>query len=161
MSTELINRITIKKDGVYLSSHSSNDTSPFHSWKCKGLTEVYNNRGQKALDTEIIKMLYEYARTRGTHKSVLKYQLAISNPESKKIYRKYMDLIDDKHETLSEVDKKSQWNENRTKAMSEYIEYENNMREKMYLEIADLIQEIEEPKKKHCDAFELLSSVGY
>lgn len=31
MSTELINRITVKKDGVYLSSHSSNDTAPFHS----------------------------------------------------------------------------------------------------------------------------------
>ena len=29
MSTELINRITVKKDGVYLSSHSSNDTEPF------------------------------------------------------------------------------------------------------------------------------------
>ena len=28
MSTELINRITVKKDGVYVSSHSSNDTSP-------------------------------------------------------------------------------------------------------------------------------------
>ena len=32
MSTELINRITVKKGGVYLSSHSSNDTEPFHAW---------------------------------------------------------------------------------------------------------------------------------
>ena len=30
MSTELINRITVKKDGVYLSSHSSNDLSLIH-----------------------------------------------------------------------------------------------------------------------------------
>ena len=28
MSTELINRITVKKDGVYISSHSSNDEAP-------------------------------------------------------------------------------------------------------------------------------------
>lgn len=31
MSYELINRITVKKDGVYISSHSNNDTAPFHS----------------------------------------------------------------------------------------------------------------------------------
>ena len=49
MSTELINRITVKKDGVYLSSHSSNDTSPYHSWRCKGLSEIYGVEGQKGL----------------------------------------------------------------------------------------------------------------
>ena len=46
MSTELINRITVKKDGVYLSSHSSNDTAPFHSWRCKSLSEIYAAEGQ-------------------------------------------------------------------------------------------------------------------
>ena len=58
MSTELINRITVKKDGVYLSSHSSNDTVPFHSWRCKGLSEVYAAEGQAGLDREVIRMLY-------------------------------------------------------------------------------------------------------
>ena len=65
MSTELINRITVKKDGVYLSSHSSNDTAPFHSWRCKGLSEVYAAEGQAGLDREVIRMLYEY----GPHSS--------------------------------------------------------------------------------------------
>ena len=55
-----INRITVKKDGVYLSSHSSNDTAPFHSWRCRGLSEVYAAEGQAGLDREIIRMLYEY-----------------------------------------------------------------------------------------------------
>ena len=68
MSTELINRITIKKDGVYLSSHSSNDTSPFHSWRCGGLSDIYVAEGQKGLDREVIRMLYEYAELRGSHK---------------------------------------------------------------------------------------------
>ena len=62
MSTELINRITVKKDGVYISSHSSNDTAPFHSWRCKGLSEIYAAEGQKGLDREIVCMLYEYAQ---------------------------------------------------------------------------------------------------
>jgi len=54
MSTEFINRITVKKDGVYISSHSSNDTAPFHSWRCKGLSEIYAAEGQKGLDREIV-----------------------------------------------------------------------------------------------------------
>lgn len=58
MSTELINRITVKKDGVYLSSHSSNDTAPFHSWRCKSLSEIYAAEGQAGLDREIVCMLY-------------------------------------------------------------------------------------------------------
>lgn len=58
MSTEFINRITVKKDGVYISSHSSNDTAPFHSWRCKGLSEIYAAEGQKGLDREIVCMLY-------------------------------------------------------------------------------------------------------
>lgn len=61
MSTELINRITVKKDGVYLSSHSSNDTAPFHAWRCDSLSDIYAAEGRKGLDREIIRMLYEYA----------------------------------------------------------------------------------------------------
>lgn len=80
MSTELINRITVKKDGVYLSSHSSNDTAPFHSWRCKSLSEIYAAEGQAGLDREIVCMLYEYAQLRGSHKSLDRYRYAIESP---------------------------------------------------------------------------------
>ena len=80
MSTELINRITVKKDGVYVSSHSSNDTSPYHSWRCKGLSEVYDAEGQKGLDREVIRMLYEYAELRGSHKSLARYRTQRTPP---------------------------------------------------------------------------------
>lgn len=49
MSTELIKSITVKKDGVYLSSHSSNDTAPFHSWYCKSLSEIYRTQNLLSL----------------------------------------------------------------------------------------------------------------
>ena len=109
MSTELINRITVKKDGVYLSSHSSNDTAPFHSWRCKGLSEVYAAEGQKGLDREIIRMLYEYAELRGTHKSLERYRYAKDTPEAYAIYRWYTDQIDDRYEQLDKADKDSVW----------------------------------------------------
>ena len=109
MSTEFINRITVKKDGVYISSHSSNDTAPFHSWRCKGLSEIYAAEGQKGLDREIVCMLYEYAQLRGSHKSLDRYRYAIDSLQAQKIYKKYSDMIDERYESLDEADKKTVW----------------------------------------------------
>ena len=107
MSTEFINRITVKKDGVYLSSHSSNDTAPFHSWRCKSLSEIYAAEGQAGLDREIVCMLYEYAQLRGSHKSLDRYRYAIESPAAHAIYKKYTDQIDDKYEQMEKADKDS------------------------------------------------------
>ena len=109
MSTELINRITVKKDGVYLSSHSSNDTEPFHAWRCKSLSEIYAAEGQAGLDREIVCMLYEYAQLRGSHKSLDRYRYAIESPAAHAIYKKYTDQSDDKYEQMDEADKDSVW----------------------------------------------------
>lgn len=145
MSTELINRITVKKDGVYLSSHSSNDTAPFHSWRCKGLSEVYAAEGQKGLDREIIRMLYEYAELRGTHKSLERYRYAKDAPEAHAIYRRYTDQIDDRYEQMDKADQDSVWRKPTEKA-KEYRAFERDMQEKMYQEIAARCEEYD---KKH------------
>lgn len=145
MSTELINRITVKKDGVYLSSHSSNDTAPFHSWRCKGLSEVYAAEGQKGLDREIIRMLYEYAELRGTHKSLERYRYAKDAPEAYAIYRRYTDQIDDRYEQMDKADQDSVWRKPTEKA-KEYRAFERDMQEKMYQEIAARCGEYD---KKH------------
>lgn len=145
MSTELINRITVKKDGVYLSSHSSNDTAPFHSWRCKGLSEVYAAEGQKGLDREIIRMLYEYAELRGTHKSLERYCYAKDAPEAYAIYRRYTDQIDDRYEQMDKADQDSVWYKPTEKA-KEYRAFERDMQEKMYQEIAARCEEYD---KKH------------
>lgn len=145
MSTELINRITVKKDGVYLSSHSSNDTAPFHSWRCKGLSEIYATEGQKGLDREIIRMLYEYAELRGTHKSLERYRYAKDAPEAYAIYRRYTDQIDDRYEQMDKADQDSVWYKPTEKA-KEYRAFERDMQEKMYQEIAARCEEYD---KKH------------
>ncbi len=145
MSTELINRITVKKDGVYLSSHSSNDTAPFHSWRCKGLSEVYAAEGQKGLDREIIRMLYEYAELRGTHKSLERYRYAKDTPEAYAIYKRYTDQISDRYEQMDKADRDSVWYKPTEKA-KEYRAFERETQEKMYLEIAARCEEYD---KKH------------
>ena len=146
MSTELINRITVKKDGVYISSHSSNDTAPFHSWRCKGLSEIYAAEGQKGLDREIVCMLYEYAQLRGSHKSLDRYRYAIDSLQAQKIYKKYSDMIDERYESLDEADKKTVWYKPTEKA-KEYRAYESEMRKKMYCEIAERCEEYDKKQK--------------
>lgn len=145
MSTELINRITVKKDGVYLSSHSSNDTSPYHSWRCRGLSEIYAAEGQKGLDREVIRMLYEYAELRGSHKSLERYRYAKDAPAARAIYQKFTDQINECYEGLDEADQKTVWYKPTEKA-KEYRAYEREMREKMYSEIAERCGEYD---KKH------------
>ncbi|MCM1219271.1 MAG: hypothetical protein NC311_18860 [Muribaculaceae bacterium] len=136
MSTELINRITVKKDGVYLSSHSNNDDMPFHSWRCDSLSEIYSDEGQAGLDREIIRMLYEYAELRGTHRSLERYRYAKDAPEARAIYKRYSDQIDDRYGQMDEADKKTVWYKPTEKA-KEYRAFERDMREKMYSEIAE------------------------
>ena len=146
MSTELINRITVNKDGVYISSHSSYDTAPFHSWRCKGLSEIYAAEGQKGLDREIVCMLYEYAQLRGSHKSLDRYRYAIDSLQAQKIYKKYSDMIDERYESLDEADKKTVWYKLTEKA-KEYRAYESEMRKKMYCEIAERCEEYDKKQK--------------
>lgn len=125
MSTELINRITVKKDGVYLSSHSSNDTAPFHSWRCKSLSEIYAAEGQAGLD---------------------RYRYAIESPAAHAIYKKYTDQIDDKYEQMDKADKDSVWYKPTEKA-KEYRAFEREMRNKMYAEIAERCGEYDRKHK--------------
>ena len=146
MSTELINRITIKKDGVYVSSHSSNDTSPYHSWRCKGLSEIYAAEGQKGLDREVIRMLYEYAELRGSHKSLDRYRYAKDAPAARAIYQRFLDQSDERDEGLDEADQKTVWYKPTEKA-KEYRAYEREMREKMYSEIAERCGEYDKKQK--------------
>lgn len=136
MSTELINRITVKKDGVYVSSHSSNDTSPFHSWRCKGLSEIYDAEGQKGLDREVVRMLYEYAQLRGSHKSLERYRYAVDSPAARAIYQKFIDKINARYDQMDKADQDSVWYKPTEKA-KEYRAYEREMRDKMYSEIAE------------------------
>ncbi|MEY8393106.1 hypothetical protein AALA98_17520 [Lachnospiraceae bacterium 45-W7] len=121
---------------MYVSSHSSNDTSPYHSWRCKGLSEVYAAEGQKGLDREVVRMLYEYAQFRGSHKSLERYRYAVDSPVARAIYQKYTDQIDERYERMDKADQDSVWYKPTEKA-KEYRAYERDMRDKMYSEIAE------------------------
>lgn len=99
MSSELINRISIKKDGVYVSTHSNNDTSPYHSVRFDFLSKAYAENGQRGLDKAIVDICFYNCQLRGNHKSILPYKEAIEkaiyDEEFTKIRNEY-DKLDDK-----------------------------------------------------------------
>ena len=136
MARELINRITIKKDGVYVSTHSSNDDSPYHSVKVDFLSKAYNEKGQLGLDLEVIKLLCECGELRGNHYSLEKYRYALNSQAGDEIYKYYTDKINEYYESLNEEDKKTVWSINKTENAQKYCDYSNFMRNEMYCKFA-------------------------
>ena len=60
MGYPLINRITVKKDGVYFSHKENNDDMPYYSSKINGATKAYEEGGRKGLDKYVLKCLSLY-----------------------------------------------------------------------------------------------------
>lgn len=125
MSRELINRIVIKKDGVYISTHSSNDTSPFYSTKNDFLTDTYNKEGQDGLDKAIIDLCFYNCDLKGNHKSIIPYKIAIGvtyhEKEFIEIRNKYDELC---YKVLNLVN-----------GLGEYKELSKEQRDQLYEEI--------------------------
>lgn len=152
MGIELINRITVKKDGVYISTHSSNDTSPFHSVKAEHLTNIYNKEGQEGLDKAIINMCFYNCELRGDHKSILPYKEAINRAIYDKTFieirNQYDELSDkafaianrfDEYKDLSETERKELYEELKPK-----VEIAKNKRNDF---VANIAKEIREEKE--------------
>lgn len=144
MSWELINRITVKKDGVYISSHSSNDTAPFHSWRSDSLSGIYDTQGQKGLDLEIVRMLCEYCQLRGSHKSVERYRRVMESQTVKEIRRKFVDQTDERFQALSKEERMSCFRGEPLGKGEEYISFERELRENMYADIAGMLEAVPE-----------------
>lgn len=144
MSTELINRITVKKSGVYISSHSSNDDSPFRSWRCDSLSEIYDKEGQRGLDREIVYMLLNYCQLRGRHASVERYRRALESNQAKEIQSRFVEQTNDRFKELSEEERRSFWREEYSGKAGEYREFEQAQRAQMCAAIVGLLEEIPE-----------------
>lgn len=139
MSWELINRITVKPDGVYLSSHSSNDTSPFCSWRCDSLSAIYAAEGQAGLDREIICMLCNYAQLRGHHKSVERYRAALESTQAQ-TWRAWRNArIEERWSQLTRDEQTSVHRRDSTPKVKEYLDFERETNTAMYTALAALL----------------------
>lgn len=147
MSYELINRITIKRDGVYISSHSNNDDHPYYSHRIDSLSKVYAEEGQKGLDREIVRILHESGQLRGTHESLAPYYYTMESPKGRKIYEKYIGMINERFNSLSKDVQDDVRGLKDTKEANEFRQYEQEIRKRMYSEIAELCEEYRQSHK--------------
>lgn len=136
MSTTYINRITIKKDGVYLSLKARGDRN-YHSSYNSTLTDIYKKEGCEGLNREIIKMIYEYCTLIGKHQSIEKYQFVLKTPDAQVIWKKHKKERDEKYEELEPADIASRYRIP-TEAMREYMLFDEKSRDAAYAEIAEL-----------------------
>lgn len=139
MSRELVDRITVKKDGVYISTHSSNDTAPFHSVKSLFLTEAFNKEGRSGLDSAIISMCLDNWDLYGNHQSIIDYKDAIN----KAIYEKDFINIRNQYDELS--DKAFDI----VNGFGEYKNISKEKRSKLYTEIKPQIEELKDKRIKY------------
>ena len=133
MSATLIDRIEIRKDGIYLSTHSPDDVSSYRTWKSEELSEAYQRDGQKGLDREMFRIFYEYAELGDFHKSTARYHRISNLPEAKALHREYFDRID-------AFEKSCQ-------SPSKFRAYDREMREKLYDKLAEKCGEYDKKQK--------------
>lgn len=149
MGYELINRITIKKDGVYISSHSNNDNAPYTSHRIDTLSKIYAEEGQKGLDREMFKMFYEYAQPRGKHKSIERYRRVLNSVEASLLHQKFIDVINEKYESLKKGFTHA-WEFSDSKEEKEYDKFEIKQRDILYTKLAELLQ-VYDAQYKTCE----------
>ena len=133
MSATLIDRIEIKKDGVYLSTHLPEDAGSHRTWRCDELSEAYQRDGQKGLDFEMFLILHEFAKLGTCHKSTARYHYVFNLPETKAL----------RQECFSQIDAF----EYSGKSPSEFRIYNREMRDKLYGQLAEKCGEYERKQK--------------
>lgn len=147
MSYELINRITVKKNGVYISSHSNNDNAPYHSHRIESLSKVYAEEGQAGLDREVIRMFCEYAQPKGNHWSIKRYDDVLKSPKGSAIHKAYVSKVNEVYYALSKEDIASEYTSNKTNAWREYEAFDEGCLTQKYDSLVCLLESIEEYKQ--------------
>lgn len=134
MSVEYIKRITVKKDGVYLCTKSSNDSIPYRSVRIDSLSEIYREKGQEGLDKELIGMFLDYCVPKGDHKSVLPFKKIHSDKRAVAALTDWIQRRSAEYHELSDEDKQSNWIGQKTPAMEQYLERQKQERQK-YIDV--------------------------
>ena len=146
MGFELINRITVKKDGVYLSTHSSNDSSPYYSHRIGFLSDAYAEGGQKELDKKIFELLNTNAQLRGKHESILRYQEVWDGSEGLEIRNDCRDKIEARYLELDSEERRKLYLDNSSQGIQAFLKYKQEMQEVMFRQLAELCPPAREKK---------------
>lgn len=146
---ELVNRITVKKDGVYVSSRDSEEPEAYRSHYSEMLTRVYEDGGQRALDQKIFEMINEMdIEMRGNHASVRRYEEAAESPEGMEIRDAYRVNWEACFDRLSEEDKRNRWTGRLTPGLKEFYTKNKEYEQIMYRQLAEICSPVQKKVKE-------------
>ena len=144
MSLTYIEKITIKKDGVFLRTKSANDGKPFETWKSNSLSKTYETEGQKGLDREMLKMFYqEGCQPKGNHTSLERYRYVLDHPEANRIYNIYLDRQNEAYAALSDADRDSLYR-SETSGARQYRRMSEKLEQEMFEKMTELCKEYDD-----------------
>lgn len=146
MKDVYINKISIEKNGIYLSTKYRSSTHPYHSGKSESLTKAYENGGQEALDKELVRMfLYNY-EAKGFHKSVKPFKKLLK--EKPVVQALYLFNITTTHEweNLSTKDQYSCYSLHPSHDALEYLTKRDTLWEECIDNIYEIFKELN-PKR--------------
>lgn len=159
MSYELVNRITLKKNGVYISSHSNNDTASFYSHKHEYLSRLYKEEGKLAFEAAMIKFLLENCELRGDHQSVVRYrELFASKAYKSLLEKKEKNLMDAYHACSSAVQAEIDAYCAKSNEAKAYFALEQNLNERFYRTLAKLLPNRTHIPIQKCNEFYLIEN---
>lgn len=146
MGIEYINRITVKKSGVYISTKSNNDSCPYHSVRLEVLSRIYAEEGKDAYEKGLLDMIQSYCELRGSHKSLEKYRYALYSLKARQIEEKFYDkkqVVTQRFE--KEYGDYRDWSE---EVKKEYQSIANKINDEELTERVGLVKEYESKMKQ-------------
>lgn len=145
---ELVNRITVKKNRIYVSSRDSEEPEAYRSHYSEALTKIYEEGGQRALDQKIFEMLNRMEiEMRGTHASVRRYEEAADSPEGMEIRETYRVNWEACYDRLSEKDKRDRWTGRLTPGLKEFYAKHEEYEQIMYRQLAELCPPVKKTRE--------------
>lgn len=136
---ELVNRITVKKDGVYVSSRDSEEPEAYRSHYSE----------MRALDQKIFEMINEMdIEIRGNNASVRRYEEAAESPEGMEIRDAYRVSREACYDRLSEEDKQNRWTGRLTAGLKEFYAENKEYEQIMYRQLAEICSTVQNKAKE-------------
>lgn len=136
---ELVNRITVKKDGVYVSSRDSEEPEAYRSHYSE----------MRALDQKIFEMINEMdIEIRGNNASVRRYEEAAESPEGMEIRDAYRVSQEACYDRLSEEDKQNRWTGRLTAGLKEFYAENKEYEQIMYRQLAEICSTVQNKAKE-------------
>lgn len=143
-----MNRITVKKDGVYISSRES-EHGAFQSHKDERLTKIYREGGQKALDQKIFELSYTLlVELKGDHPSIRRYKDTFRCPEGKEIFAEYKSMWESSYNCLTEENKCSCWKESRTPGATAFLAKMYEYEQRVFKQLAEICPPVKDRVQK-------------